>query len=106
MLSKNGYQVAVAGSAEEAQEIFDRSQGEFNLVFSDMVLPGENGIVLTERLSSQHPDLRILLTSGYSDIEGLHEIVEKGYPFIGKPYSLKQILQKLAELLRDGGEQV
>jgi len=99
ILGRNGYVVTQAGSAEEAQEIFDDRQGGFDLVFTDLVLPRENGIALVERLLEQKPELRVLLTSGYSDAAGLETIRRKRYPFLTKPYSLQSVLEKLDEML-------
>lgn len=47
--SQNGYEVTAAVSAEEAMKIFEESGGDFQIIFSDVVLPRENGIALVGR---------------------------------------------------------
>jgi len=99
MLSLSGYSVTEAISAEEAEEIFDQQGGDFALVFSDVVLPGETGTVLVERLLGKKPGLKIVLASGYSDIEGRETVRRKGYPFLQKPYRLSGLLGMVKDQL-------
>lgn len=99
MLSSNNYSVVSASSAEEGLEMFEKEGGEFDLVFSDVVLPGMNGIKLIERLSELKPELRVLLATGF--VEGLdfQVIDEKGYCLLEKPYALTDLLLQVRELL-------
>ncbi|MBI5869413.1 MAG: PAS domain S-box protein [Actinobacteria bacterium] len=99
MLTRNGYSVTVASDAEEAKAIFDDPQGDFDLVFSDVILPKENGVTLVGHLLEDKPELKVLLASGYSDISGKETIQDKGYPFLQKPYQLQALLKQLRELL-------
>ena len=85
-----------AATAEEATDIYDRENGEFQLIFSDVVLPGESGPQLADRLVSHNPRLRILLSSGYVDEKSRwSEIQKKGIPFLPKPFSIVSLLQSV-----------
>ncbi|MFH1008008.1 MAG: response regulator [Candidatus Latescibacterota bacterium] len=98
--SATGYVVFQAASAEEALEIFAREQGNFHLVFCDVILPGTDGPELVDQLVSRNPQLRALLTSGYAANKvDKEEIRKKGYRFLQKPYSLSDLLGTIRELL-------
>ncbi|MHB9112896.1 MAG: PAS domain S-box protein [Thermoleophilia bacterium] len=99
MLSGNGYQVETAADSETAIDIFEREEGDFRLVFSDVILPGMNGVSLCESLLQRNPGLGVLLASGYSDEISLEVIRQKGFPFIHKPYDLIELLRVIREEL-------
>lgn len=96
VLRANGYQVMVASTAKDAMELFNKEQGKFDLVFSDVVLPDANGLRLAEQFIAQKPGLRILMTSGYSDQKSRWpSIHKKGWPFLQKPYPIAMLLQSV-----------
>jgi signal transduction histidine kinase/CheY-like chemotaxis protein len=100
VLRENGYTVIVATSAEEALQIFDRENGEFNLIFSDIVLPAQNGLQLVDQLLSRRPDLRILLCSGYPDDKSKWSAIQqRGFRFLQKPYSIHELLKAVSETM-------
>jgi signal transduction histidine kinase/ActR/RegA family two-component response regulator len=100
-LRENGYVVCEAASADEALDIFDREAGQFDVVFSDVVLPGLSGIRLVDRLLSLRPDLEVLLSSGYTDQKSQWPVIrEKGFRFLQKPYSLPDLLGAIEDIVR------
>lgn len=99
MLESHGYRVFSAANAEAALRIFEEKDRSFQLVFSDVILPGMDGIGLIERLIEQQPDLRVLLASGFVEDETLKVIRGKGYRFLEKPYELSALLLQVGELL-------
>ena len=99
-LKENGYVVFEAGAHKEALELFEREGGNFDLVFSDVVLPDKSGIRLIDDLLSRSPDLQVLVSSGYSDQKSQWPIIqEKGFRFLEKPYSLVDLLGTIDELV-------
>ncbi|MDO8736338.1 MAG: PAS domain S-box protein [Thermoleophilia bacterium] len=100
LLRQSGYSVTAAGDAEEARKIFAERQGDFDLVFSDVVLPGESGISLVDHLLEEKPGIKVLLTTGYSEISLNADIHQRGYPMIQKPYPLDALRLKVSGLLR------
>ena len=100
-LPENGYVVFAAEKAEEALELFEREKGEFHIVFSDVVLPGINGVKLVDRLLVKKPELKVLLSSGYmEDKSQLSVIRKRGFNFLQKPYTLVELLKSLKETLQ------
>ncbi|MDP2730953.1 MAG: ATP-binding protein [Dehalococcoidales bacterium] len=98
LLTENGYLVFPAKSAEEAMTIFDREHGNFQLVLSDVVLPGKSGVELASQLLILQPELHIILSSGYADEKAQLTIIQKrGYPFIQKPYTTDKLLRSVKE---------
>ncbi len=100
LLSGNGYTVFPSGSASEALEVFNREKQHFDIVFSDIVLPGRNGLELVKELLSVKPGLKVILSSGYMDEKSQSEIIHNsGYVFIRKPYELKVLLSVVKKVL-------
>ena len=99
MLHDLGYRTAWAGTASEALAKLETSAQDFDLVFSDVVMPGMNGITFGETVRSLYPALPVVLTSGYSNVlaeEGAH-----GFELIAKPYSIEALSLVIQKLVRD-----
>ncbi len=103
-LREKGYEVLDVGSAEECLEAFEREGHMFDMVFSDVVLPGKSGVQLVDELISMDPNLPVLLSSGYADQKSQWPIIrEKGLRFLQKPYSLQDLLSSIREVLDQDG---
>jgi len=103
MLRSGGYEVVGVETAEQALYVFERDGGEFDLVFSDVVLPDGDGLQLVEFLRSRKPGLPVLLSSGYPDQKSQWPVIrEKGYPYLPKPYSLSELLPAVEAALTEG----
>ena len=99
-LEQSGYEVVQAASAEEAMEIVENDRRGFELVFSDIVLPGKSGVELAEEIAAAHPDWRMLLASGYPGrTSGPNDPYENGFPFLAKPYSVRGLVRKVRNVL-------
>jgi len=93
LLAELGQTVTWVGDAQAALDILEHRAHEFDLVFSDVVMPGLSGIELGQRVQREWPHLKVILTSGYS-----HVIVEEGtqgFPLLRKPYSIESLLKTL-----------
>ena len=103
VLFESGYVGFEAANAEEALNIFGKEKGDFHLVFSDVVLPVKSGLQLVEQLLCRKPELKVLLTSGYTDQKSQWPVIyEKGYRFIQKPYGLTDLLRVVREVIEQG----
>ena len=95
-----GYAVVTAATANEGCTIFAKEDGCFDLVFSDVVLPDQNGIAIAEQFLEKKPSLAVLLCSGYTDDRSRwHAIAEKKYNFLQKPYPVLELLQTVHTIL-------
>ncbi|WP_213878776.1 PAS domain-containing protein [Pseudomonas sp. dw_358] len=100
-LAELGYITVLAVNADEALNALVTHQGRFDVVFSDVVMPGMSGIELGHEIRRLHPDLPVLLTSGYSHV--LAQNGTYGFELLHKPYSVEQLsrtLRKVVELQR------
>ncbi|MHB2211119.1 PAS domain-containing protein [Methylobacterium sp. CM6257] len=82
-------------SAEEALVELGRTPNRFDVVFSDVVMPGMGGFALARQLEVSRPDLPVVLTSGYSHV--LAKDDAHGFALVRKPYSAEQLAQVLYE---------
>jgi PAS domain S-box-containing protein len=100
MLEKLGYRVLAAGTPDEAIALAEEHMAELHLLLTDVVMPGMNGKDLAERLHVLCPDMKILFMSGYSvNVIGAQWVVDEGVNFIEKPFSMKDLGVKVAEVL-------
>jgi len=103
MLTRQGFSVTVAGSAEEALELVRDGEAGFDLLFTDVMLPGESGIALAARLREQHPGLKVLLTSGYAD-DGFEtgDGDRADFQILQKPYTITTLARAVNRALAGG----
>ena len=96
LLEQLGYTVRRVPDADTA--LRDVELHNFDLVFSDVVMPGKiDGLTLARRLREIRPDLPILLATGYSDAAAG---VRGDFPILRKPYEIHQLSQAIAQLPR------
>jgi len=100
MLEKLGYKTVVATGGNEAIKLLKTLRHEVDLVILDMIMPDMSGGETFNRLKAIKPDIKILLSSGYSLNGQASEIMQRGCNgFIQKPFNLKQISRKVREIL-------
>jgi putative two-component system response regulator len=90
VLIRYGYQVSAAPSAEEALDVL--RQSPYDLLISDMILTGMNGLELTSRVAHTHPDLPIVLITAHGHAEMMRQALRQGASdFIPKPFNIETI---------------
>ena len=98
-LRKKGYEVVDSDSAENALEILQEDKN-FDLLLTDMVLPGLSGAQLINQVKQMLPDVAVILASGYSEDIAQKEVSNSHeFEFITKPYSLDDLTAKVFEVL-------
>lgn len=93
LLEELGYATMWASNAQAALDLIAEKPDRFDAVFSDVVMPGLNGVEFAQRLRRDHPGIPVVLTSGYSDVlaaEGTH-----GFTLLHKPYSVEALSRAL-----------
>jgi PAS domain S-box-containing protein len=100
MLRRFGYTVLTAADGESALTLYAQDPGRIHLVILDMIMPGMGGRRCLEELLKIDPHGRILIASGSSAKDSIKEVMEIGAKgFLGKPYSLKQMLERVRKVL-------
>jgi two-component system response regulator PilR (NtrC family) len=90
LLEGEGYEVVVAANAEQALALLETAL--FDLVISDVQMPGLNGIELLGRIKSISPDTAVLMMTAYSAAEQAVEAMKLGaYDYISKPFKVEEI---------------
>jgi CheY-like chemotaxis protein len=103
-LEAGGFRVFSAEDGESALEVVARFGGTFDLLLTDVVMPGMNGRVLAEQLLPRQPGMKVLYMSGYTDsfIAG-HGVLDAGTHLLHKPFTEEILIRKVREVL-DGGK--
>ncbi|KQV38004.1 MULTISPECIES: PAS domain-containing sensor histidine kinase [unclassified Rhizobium] len=96
-LNSLGYSVTSAADASEALRILE-TDGPFDLVFSDVVMPGPiDGRAMASKIMVQYPNLPVVLTTGYADIERIS--ATSRFRPLAKPYTRRQVAEALREAI-------
>ncbi len=102
MLQRLGYRVLAVENGEAALALFDVHAQEIELVVFDMSMPGMSGDTLFTMLKAAAPELKTLLTTGYSDNEPIEEMRARGLNgFLPKPFTLQQVRETLSGVFAD-----
>jgi nitrogen-specific signal transduction histidine kinase/CheY-like chemotaxis protein len=100
MLKKLGHRVIVTDSGKMALDILGSETSRIDLVILDMIMPGLTGGETFERIKQIDPEMKVLLSSGYSINGQAVEILGRGCDgFIQKPFGLMELSQKIKEVL-------
>ena len=95
MLTDLGYAPTRAANADEALARLGAGE-RFDVVFSDVVMPGISGLDMARTIRRHFPDLPVLLTSGYSNV--LAEQGTHGFELLHKPYSVQALADRLSRV--------
>ena len=100
MLTALGYEVMLAESGKQALKVFKESQDKIDLVILDLIMPDMGGGEVYHEMKQINPNVKALLSSGYSIDGRANEILKRGCDgFIQKPFNVKELSSKLREIL-------
>ena len=99
LLEELGYTVLSALSGQQALEVFKKNSDTIDLVIMDMIMPGMGGGETFDRLRNINPNVKVLLSSGYSVNGQATKILRRGCNgFIQKPFTLNQLAEKIGKI--------
>ncbi|MFC4172690.1 PAS domain-containing protein [Microvirga sp. GCM10011540] len=101
LLQDLGYETTWAANAGEALRLLEEDATRFDVVFSDVVMPGMSGVELGREIRQRYPGLPVVLTSGYSHVlaeEGRH-----GFELLHKPYAVDDVSRVLRRMTQGRG---
>jgi PAS domain S-box-containing protein len=99
LLRDLGYGIKWAANAGEALAALEQDELAFDLVFSDVIMPGMNGVELALVIRERYPGLPVVLTSGYSSVLADH--AHRGFELIQKPYSVEALSRTLRKAISE-----
>jgi PAS domain S-box-containing protein len=100
MLKALGHGVFTARSGREAIEVYEANKDKIDIVILDMIMPEMGGGEVFDRMKEINPNIKVLLSTGYSIDGQAKEILARGcLGFMQKPFSLRDLSQKLREIL-------
>lgn len=105
-LQKGGYQVLESDSAESAIQLWNDNPQGIDLLLTDIVMPGMNGLELVDLLRKENPKLKVLLVSGFLPdllrprVEGIEATA-----FLEKPFSFNSLLTSVRNSLKAAEEE-
>ncbi len=103
ILQKAGYRVFDAPNPQQAEALIDEHTNAFQLLVTDVIMPGSTGPELFERLARHSPQLKVLYMSGYTDDTIFHQRqLDPGAEFLEKPFTANALNRRVREVL-DGG---
>jgi two-component system cell cycle sensor histidine kinase/response regulator CckA len=97
ILRRAGFEVTTAPDALVAIRTAAEA-GPFDLLVSDVVMPGMNGLELARELRATRPDLRVLLISGYTE-EAVGRVGPDGFELLSKPFTADELLDRIRQVL-------
>jgi CheY-like chemotaxis protein len=101
MLTRLGYSVLEATDGHEAVEVYKNNQDRVDLVILDLKMPNNGGHTF-DQLRKINTDLKIILTSGYTEDIVIRELIKQGCNgFLQKPFDLKILSKKIKDTLEN-----
>ena len=91
-LRANGLKVTTAADGREAVSAIERAAGAFGLIFTDLHLPGADGLAVLQAARSANASAYVVIITGYATLDSAIQAVRLGaYDYLTKPFSLGQI---------------
>jgi DNA-binding NtrC family response regulator len=98
VLSREGYEVASADCSETALETIKGTS--FDLIITDIVLPGCSGLELLKLCRRQNPEIRVIIITAYATIESAVEAIRAGaYEYLVKPIVHEELIAVVRKAL-------
>lgn len=99
ILKNAGFEVLPAEDARTAMKIYEDQCPAIDLLMTDLILPGATGQQLGHALRLLSPEVAVLVTSGYPNLEYDMEVPESRTYFLAKPYSRRTLIDKIGKIL-------
>jgi CheY-like chemotaxis protein len=103
LLEALGYRVLLAQDGKEAVKVYGKNQDKIDIVVLDVVMPGMGGGEVYDRMKDINPDIKVLLSSGFSIDGEASKILERGCNgFIQKPFTMQELSGEIGKIIKRG----
>ncbi|NIM93037.1 MAG: response regulator [Anaerolineales bacterium] len=100
-LRTHNYQVHSAADGQEALDFINSYDGEIDLVLSDLVMPGLGGVGLYKRLAEEHPNIKMMVMTGYPIKKEIRNLLEEGgVKWFAKPIHSRTLVREIRKVLK------
>ena len=98
ILKAEGYLVEALSSGRQALDCLEEQ--DFDLIITDLKMPGMSGLEVLQAIKAEHPDLPVILITGYAAIDNAVEVMKSGASdYLAKPFANEEIVQKVRKAL-------
>lgn len=98
ILKAEGYLVESFSSGRQALDCLE--ERDFDLIITDLKMPGMSGLEVLQSIKVEHPDLPVILITGYAAIDNAVEVMKSGASdYLAKPFANEEIVQKVRKAL-------
>ena len=105
VLDNEGYRLLEAANGVAALSICAQYEERIHLLLTDVIMPEMSGRALADRLVPQHPEMKVLFMSGYTDdVIADHGVLDAGTAFIQKPFAPDVLAKKVRDVLDGRGQ--
>jgi len=99
-LTRFGYSVLPAKGGEEAFELAEEFPDEIDLLLTDIMMPGMNGVEVAAGIARIRPGIRVFFMSGYADQDLVRQgLLTPGTRFLQKPFTPQELAERVREIL-------
>jgi DNA-binding NtrC family response regulator len=99
ILAQNNYEIVTAASGEEASQKLEDSK--FDLVITDISMPGMSGLELLTLIKARYPDTEVIVMTAYGSDDKKDDAIKRGARYyIEKPFEIKEIKQLVMNILQ------
>jgi CheY-like chemotaxis protein len=100
-LQSHNFSVLCAGDGQEALEIIQKHNGKIDLVLSDLIMPRMSGLTLYRELKQKHPDIGMMVMTGYPMSDNTREMLEEGgVTWLAKPIHSRSLVRAVRKVLQ------
>jgi signal transduction histidine kinase len=100
-LQSHNFSVLCAGDGQEALEIIQKHNGKIDLVLSDLIMPRMSGLTLFRELKQNHPDIGMMVMTGYPMSDNTREMLEEGgVTWLAKPIHSRSLVRAVRKVLQ------
>jgi DNA-binding NtrC family response regulator len=98
ILKGKGYRVTVFNSARPAYDEFSKNHKSYDMVITDMSMPGTNGFELAKKMRVISPEKPVIICSGFSDLINKEGLRDMGFYYMAKPIVMGDLLKKIRDI--------
>jgi two-component system cell cycle response regulator CpdR len=100
-LQRAGHDVDICSDGREALHALHKKENSYDLLLTDVVMPGMDGIELSKRVAPLYPDLKIMFMTGFSAVLMDRKDINENSVVLSKPFHLNDLVKRIESILED-----